>query len=458
MAYGSIVHTHGVVVSVRNLRTKSGTVSGGIDCQRNFSSSTSDNRNILKKYIVPPLSIMVRGRTESDSQSRSRSPVSRNRSRSRSPVDRHSKVHKSKHRSSRRSRTPSPKRHKVRRRSRSRDRKRSRSRSKSSNSSSSSRSDSPSRGEKRQRKRSTSRERLRPERQHNGSGHQRDWDMKYRDDIRANGAHRRNFQSDGGRFNEAYQEQQEKFYEIRRSERSKVASIGVPEVWAASPIKPEEDSDENSEKEEADKSKASFAESTDSEEERRKKKKKKKAKRREEKKKKKSRKKKSSKKSKKRKKEASSSSESESEESSDENIEKEWVEACAAKRDEDSVIGPLPITSLSGTSGLMDYGKALLPGEGAAMAAYVNEGKRIPRRGEIGLTSEEIESYEEMGYVMSGSRHRRMEAVRLRKENQIYSADEKRALATFSKEERVKRESVILSDFRELVRKKTKDK
>ena len=51
-----------------------------------------------------------------------------------------------------------------------------------------------------------------------------------------------------------------------------------------------------------------------------------------------------------------------------------------------------------------------------------------------------------------------MEAVRLRKENQIYSADEKRALATFSKEERVKRESVILSDFRELVRKKTKDK
>jgi hypothetical protein len=32
---------------------------------------------------------------------------------------------------------------------------------------------------------------------------------------------------------------------------------------------------------------------------------------------------------------------------------------------------------------------------------------------------------------MSGSRHRRMEAVRLRKENQIYSADEKRALAMF---------------------------
>jgi NF-kappa-B-activating protein C-terminal domain len=50
-------------------------------------------------------------------------------------------------------------------------------------------------------------------------------------------------------------------------------------------------------------------------------------------------------------------------------------------------------------------GRALLPGEGAAMAAYVADGKRIPRRGEIGLTSGEIESYEAVGYVMSGSRY-----------------------------------------------------
>jgi hypothetical protein len=119
------------------------------------------------------------------------------------------------------------------------------------------------------------------------------------------------------------------------------------------------------------------------------------------------------------------------------------------------------------------------------------------------LASEEIVSYEEDGWVMSGSRHRRMEAVRspapytpapsplspsalfrlhlpllssyviknhnsrLRKENQIYSADEKRALAMFrcgaglllamsytrlcSKEERVKRENKILGQFREMV-------
>jgi len=91
------------------------------------------------------------------------------------------------------------------------------------------------------------------------------------------------------------------------------------------------------------------------------------------------------------------------------------------------------------------------------MAAFIAEGKRIPRRGEIGLTSDEIDSFENVGYVMSGSRHRRMEAVRLRKENQIYSADEKRALALFNKEERTKRETKILSQFKDMIRAKQEE-
>lgn len=53
------------------------------------------------------------------------------------------------------------------------------------------------------------------------------------------------------------------------------------------------------------------------------------------------------------------------------------------------------------------------------MAAYVQSGKRIPRRGEVGLTSDQIEKYEAVGYVMSGSRHSRMNAIRMRKENQV---------------------------------------
>jgi hypothetical protein len=67
----------------------------------------------------------------------------------------------------------------------------------------------------------------------------------------------------------------------------------------------------------------------------------------------------------------------------------------------------------------MNYGGALLPGEGDAIAQFVQQNMRIPRRGEIGWKGEEIETLEQQGFVMSGSRHARMNAVRLRKENQV---------------------------------------
>ena len=73
------------------------------------------------------------------------------------------------------------------------------------------------------------------------------------------------------------------------------------------------------------------------------------------------------------------------------------------------------------------------------------------------MSAEEIESFEGLGYVMSGSRHKRMNAVRIRKENQSYSAEEKRALAMFNYEEKQKRESQILADFRSLVQTKLGD-
>lgn len=66
-----------------------------------------------------------------------------------------------------------------------------------------------------------------------------------------------------------------------------------------------------------------------------------------------------------------------------------------------------------------NYGGALRPGEGAAIAAFVQSGKRIPRRGEVGLTADQISKFEDLGYVMSGSRHNRMNAIRIRKENQV---------------------------------------
>ena len=93
----------------------------------------------------------------------------------------------------------------------------------------------------------------------------------------------------------------------------------------------------------------------------------------------------------------------------------------------------------------------MLPGEAAAMAAYAASGERIPRRGEIGLESDDIEKFESSGYVMSGSRHRRMNAVRLRKENQVLSAEEKRGLMKLQREEKTKKEALIIGSFKELL-------
>lgn len=87
------------------------------------------------------------------------------------------------------------------------------------------------------------------------------------------------------------------------------------------------------------------------------------------------------------------------------------------------------------------------------MAAFLQDDpdSRIPRRGEIGLTPDEIARYEDVGYVMSGSRHRRMNAVRMRKENQVISAEEKRGILKLQREERERREMILREEFEELV-------
>ena len=60
-------------------------------------------------------------------------------------------------------------------------------------------------------------------------------------------------------------------------------------------------------------------------------------------------------------------------------------------------IGPMPLM-IDNLNHRINYGKELLPGEGAAIAYYIQSGKRIPRRGEVGLSSEDIEKYETLGY------------------------------------------------------------
>ncbi|KAJ8613150.1 hypothetical protein CTAYLR_004804 [Chrysophaeum taylorii] len=116
----------------------------------------------------------------------------------------------------------------------------------------------------------------------------------------------------------------------------------------------------------------------------------------------------------------------------------------------DEEYGPAPPPK-SVARGAVNYGGALRPGEGAAIAQYVQKNMRIPRRGEVGWQGDEIEKLESVGYVMSGSRHARMNAVRMRKENQVHSAEEKRALALIAFEEKQQRENKIMGEFREML-------
>ncbi len=128
---------------------------------------------------------------------------------------------------------------------------------------------------------------------------------------------------------------------------------------------------------------------------------------------------------------------------------------------DDESVGPKPLVVAGSSKKRVDerqYGGALLRGEGSAMAAFLQDGTdlRIPRRGEIGLTSDEIERFEQVGYVMSGSRHRRMNAVRMRKENQVISAEEKRGILKLQQEERERREAILREEFQQLLQENLK--
>ena len=130
--------------------------------------------------------------------------------------------------------------------------------------------------------------------------------------------------------------------------------------------------------------------------------------------------------------------------------------------DEDEDVGPaLPSrSSTAGSSSSLDnftggvaahHGDNMLAGEGAAIASYVQRNLRIPRRGEVGWTGKEIANLEDQGYVMSGSRHSKMNAVRLRKENQVYTSEEKRALVLLQAQQQQERSEQVTNEFKQMV-------
>jgi hypothetical protein len=125
----------------------------------------------------------------------------------------------------------------------------------------------------------------------------------------------------------------------------------------------------------------------------------------------------------------------------------------------DESVGPQPIrVELDKKDEKKFYaGTDLNQMEKEAFSKYVQDGKRIPRRGEVGLTSDEIERYESLGYVMSGSRHKKMNAARIKKEAQVYTAEEKRALAIYNLEEQQRRERNIINEMKAIWQTSQKD-
>ena len=105
------------------------------------------------------------------------------------------------------------------------------------------------------------------------------------------------------------------------------------------------------------------------------------------------------------------------------------------------------------------YDVPMLPGEASAILPYIQSGQRIPRRGEIGLTSETISRFEKAGYVMSGSRNAYMTAMRMKKENAVMGVEEERRLRQLSMDTKKKRELEVIESFRTILdeRKKRKE-
>lgn len=97
------------------------------------------------------------------------------------------------------------------------------------------------------------------------------------------------------------------------------------------------------------------------------------------------------------------------------------------------------------------YDVPMLPGEASAILPYIQSGKRIPRRGEIGLDSETISRFEKAGYVMSGSRNAYMTAMRMKKENAVMGVEEERRLRQLSMEAKKKRELEVIDSFRAIL-------
>ncbi|KAJ2161691.1 hypothetical protein GGF46_001284 [Coemansia sp. RSA 552] len=120
----------------------------------------------------------------------------------------------------------------------------------------------------------------------------------------------------------------------------------------------------------------------------------------------------------------------------------------------DQEVGPVPSREHVPPLWERSRGGSSVPGEGPSSSSS-RAGERLLGRGEFGLDHGRIERLEGAGYVMSGNRHRRANpAVRVPKDGQAITADEKRQILMQNQEERQKKETQVIAEFREMLSKK----
>jgi hypothetical protein len=85
---------------------------------------------------------------------------------------------------------------------------------------------------------------------------------------------------------------------------------------------------------------------------------------------------------------------------------------------------------------------------------------RMTVRGDVTRPIEEVERYESLGYVMSGSRHKKnnIPIAKNKKDAQSFTAEEKRALAVYNLEEQQRRENNIINQMKSIWKSKKEEK
>lgn len=91
---------------------------------------------------------------------------------------------------------------------------------------------------------------------------------------------------------------------------------------------------------------------------------------------------------------------------------------------------------------------------GINFSEFFKDGKRIPLRGQEGMSVDQILAFERAGYKMSGYNKRQTEATYMKAERKVYTQEEKRMLEKHSLDDRKQKEKDKMEQFKNLAAQK----